>query len=154
MYLPINSGLLSWDYHRNYGTRLVLHWVLHWRWGINADVGFLWIFKRPLVSLLGRQRSHHQSVWILIVNIQANRVATVSSVITAIFIPASIGQSQFKVFEQHSSDQCFYCLLPIFFFGFVRFSAFVRFGSFVQYLNYSVCFLSWSWKCIPGILIL
>ncbi len=37
---------------------------------------------------------------------------------------------------------------------FIRFSAFVRFGSCVQYSNYSVCFLSWSWDCIPGISIL
>ncbi len=59
-----------------------------YKWGINADEGFYGFFKRLLVSPLGRQRSPHHNIWFLIVNIQAIRVAIVSSVITKIFYPS------------------------------------------------------------------
>ncbi len=67
-------------------------------------------------------------------------------------------------FERHSSDQCLYCLLPVFIVRllyasvllfdsvFIRSSVFFQLDSFVQCSNYSVYFLSSSWK-IPGILI-
>jgi hypothetical protein len=50
-------------------------------WGL----GF---FKWLLVSPLERQRSLRHNVWFLIVNIQANRVTVVSSIITKIFNPS------------------------------------------------------------------
>ncbi len=117
--------------------------------------GLLWIFKRLLVSPLGRQRSPHQNVWFLIVNIQANRVAIVSSVITHILTLASIGPSQFNLFWMTLFSSVlvlffasFYCTTFVWFSAFCVWfsafwwlSAFVRFGSFVQYSNDSVYFL-------------
>jgi hypothetical protein len=50
-------------------------------WGIKANEGFYGFFK----SLLVRQRNPRHDVWFLLINIEANGVATVSSVITKIF---------------------------------------------------------------------
>ncbi len=47
----------------------------------------LWILKRPLVILLGRQGNPYHDVCLLSTNIQANRVAIVNSVLTKIFNP-------------------------------------------------------------------
>ncbi len=119
--------------------------------------GLLWIFKRLLVSLLGRQRSPHQNVWFLIFNIQANRVAIVSTIITKDIYP-------WQVLDSHNSTcfettvpciviASFYCSTFALFSVYAIECLFVWFSSFVQCSNYSVYFLSWSWKCIPDILI-
>jgi hypothetical protein len=125
-------------------------------------------FQKLLVSPLGSQRSPHQNVWFLTFNIKANRVAIVSSEITKIFNTSKYWMVIIQFLERHSFffliSACmvccqFYCSTFVWFSAlfvfkcFICFSAFVQFGSFVQYSNYSVCFLSWSWKCIPGILI-
>ncbi len=47
--------------------------------------GLYGFFKRLLMSPPGRQRNPRQNIWFLMINIQANRVAMVSSVITKIF---------------------------------------------------------------------
>jgi hypothetical protein len=49
--------------------------------------GVLWLFKRPQVSLLEKQRNRQHDIWCLMTNTWANRVAIVSSVITKIFNP-------------------------------------------------------------------
>ncbi len=111
----------------------------------------LWIHKRLLVSPRGRQRSRRQYIRFLTFNIQANRVAIVSSVITRIFNPskywtvtiqlllydtllfsACIVYRQFLLFD-FCLLQCFcsiQCFIPC--------SAFIWFNSFVQCSNYSV----------------
>jgi hypothetical protein len=104
------------------------------------------------VSLLERQRSPRQYVQFLIFNIQANRVAIVSSVITKIF--KQLNGHNSASFERKSSNQSLYCFLPVlivqvlfasvllFASVFIRCSAFVRLDSFVECSNYSVYFLS------------
>ncbi len=127
--------------------------------------GLLWIFKRLLVSPLGRQRSPHQNVWFFIVNIQANRVAIVSSGITNILTIASIGPSQFNLFWMTLFSSVLVLFIASFYCTtFVQFSAFcVWFSAFCL----TLCFCSirffcsvfgWFsvfsvryWKCIPGI---
>ncbi len=120
--------------------------------------GLLWIFKRLLVSLLGRQRVPPQSVLFLIVNIQADRVAIVSSLITKIFnrskywtvtiqlllndtllISACIVYCQFLLF-----DVCLCFSVLLYSVLFVWFSAFCLIQFFVQYSSYSVH--PWTWE--------
>ncbi len=106
-------------------------------------------FQKATCEPLGRKRSPPQYIRFLIFNIQANRVAIVSSVITKIFNPSKYWTVTIQLlFERHSFDQWLYCLLLVFI---VRFSALFDLVLLFQCSNYSVYVLSWSWKCIPGI---
>ncbi len=110
--------------------------------------GLLWIFKRVLVSPLGRQKSPCQSVWFLIVNIQANRVAFVSSVITKKFNPSKYWSVTIQLLVNDTlliSACIVYCqffIIRLLFDSvfcsiqcFCSTQCFVRFGSFVQYFS-------------------
>ncbi len=55
--------------------------------------------KQLLMSPLGRQWNPRQNVWFLIVNIQTNRVAIVSSIITKIFRFGALFDSVFDYSE-------------------------------------------------------
>jgi hypothetical protein len=71
---------------RNYGTQLVRH--RHVKYEATKLLGVFYGFiKRPLLSLLEKQRNRHHDVWFLIINIQVNGVSIVRSVITKIFNP-------------------------------------------------------------------
>ncbi len=72
-------------------------------------LGVLWFSKRPIVSLLEKQRNWHHDVWFLIINIQANRVAIESSVITKIFFPCKYWTVTDKPFVWHSVNQYLFC---------------------------------------------
>jgi hypothetical protein len=93
----------------------------------------LWIFKRLLASPLGRQRSPHQSVWFLILNIQANRVAIVSSVITKIFNPSKYR----TVTIQLRLNKTSWSVLSMFIASFYR-STFVCLSVFLDSVLYSM----------------
>ncbi len=56
--------------------------------------GVLWVFKRPRVSPLEKQRNWQHDIWCLITNTLANRVAIVSSV--RYLTLANIGRSRFN----------------------------------------------------------
>ncbi len=76
--------------------------------------GVLWFFKRPLVSLLDKQRNPHCDVWFFIINIQANWVAIVSSVITKISNPCKYWTVTIQPIVKHSLIQSLFCLLPFY----------------------------------------
>jgi hypothetical protein len=89
---------------------------------------------------------------------EQNRVVIVKSVITKIFNPSKYWMVTIQPFWK-----TLFCSVPVLFIAslivIVPFSVlfnsvlYVRFGAFVRWLYYSVYFLFWYWKCIPGILI-
>ncbi len=89
--------------------------------------GLLWIFKRLLVSPLGRQRSLCQNIWFLTINIHA----IVSSIIAKIFSPSKYWTVTFQLLLNDTlliSD--LYCLLPVILVRLLFASVFIRFGAF------------------------
>jgi hypothetical protein len=105
--------------------------------------GILWFFKRPQVRPLEKQRNQHHDIWCLITNIQADRIATFSSVITMIFDPC-IGRSRLNLLFICSVNLClfihcqFYCSSVVRSASFCL-TCFVKLFS-VWFFNYSVYF--------------
>jgi hypothetical protein len=107
--------------------------------GHQSCLGILWSLKR-LLSSLGKQRNPCQDVWFLIVNIQANRISNVSSVITKIFNPYKYWTVTSQPFIKHLVIQCLFCLLSVYCSNVVRFS--------VSFVWFSVFFCSISCSTI------
>jgi hypothetical protein len=68
------------------------------------------VFKRPQVSLLGKQRNRQHVMWCLITNTWATRVAIVSSVITRYLTLVNIRQSRFNLQICLCSVNQFHCI--------------------------------------------
>jgi hypothetical protein len=108
----------------------------------------LWFFRRTHVSPLGRPGNPRHDVWFLIINIQAKRVAIVSSVITRYLTLSSIGRSRFNLSGQTLNDSVsvlllsVYCLTVVHSVFFYSIQCFLLFDSLFDYsvFDYSVYF--------------
>jgi hypothetical protein len=90
--------------------------------------------KRLHVSQLGRQRNPHQNVWFLIINIQAIKVAIVSSIITKIFKPCKYWTVTNQPFvKTFSNSVSFFYFLPVYCSTFVHSLFFCSIQCFVQF---------------------
>jgi hypothetical protein len=59
--------------------------------------GVLWVFKRPQVSPLEKQRNWQHDIWCLMTNTWANRIVIVSSIITRYLTLTNIGRPRFNL---------------------------------------------------------
>jgi hypothetical protein len=119
--------------------------------------GLLWIFQKGTCEPAGKAKKPSSWHWFLIINIQSNMVAIVSSIITKIFNPRKYWMVTIQPFIKTLRNSVSVLFIASLLFDFCSI-CFLLFDSVLCLIQCSISqcsivqciFLIWYWNCIPG----